>query len=68
MRFVLGLFILVVSLNVAWAQDAAETETAPEATYEQDEILDAVESFFGEGAEGLAEVVASGSVPAGGRA
>lgn len=58
MRFVLGLFILVVSLNVGWAQDPAETETAPEATYEQDEILEAVESFFGEGAEGLAEVVA----------
>jgi hypothetical protein len=60
MRFVLGLIILVVSSNVSWAQEAAEDDTAPkaEATYDHDEIIDEVENFFGEGAEGLAEIVA----------
>ena len=53
---------LVVVLVLAWgvagaaAQESEEAE-AEEATYEEGEILDEVENFFGETTEGLAEVV-----------
>jgi hypothetical protein len=49
--------VLVIAVGGSWAAETVD-EPAEQATYEQDEILHKIESFFGEGVEGLAEVVA----------
>lgn len=52
-RMITSLVVVVLT----WAGSVVSAEKPEHATYSKNEILQEVEGFFGEGAEGLAEVV-----------
>ena len=55
-RLFMTVFLFCASLAPAWAQDG-EKQPDASGTYSKNEVLQAIEDFFGEGAEGLGDVV-----------